>query len=440
LNALPPPPSRRRSPLLALSRGAGRRGAGPPCRVHRLTPPPQTAHPRACQIHGVLPEELPASMGANLRQLLAEADSPGGPSAAAAVMLQGAARPGCVQLEVDVLLAVAGGGDAAAAAALRARLPGAALAALAGAGAGGAACLLRAQIDDAAVADAGAAGGAPEWRAPADAACAAPRLLAALPCAVLSRRARSRTAPAAAPLPELLVTATGVAAGGGGGRPAGRDFLFLRSRGAFHRPPPPRAARGGGPAGCELPPEQHFRVALPPGAAARPGLLLVEAEAEAESEAPHRRNAGGAAVAPGGRLLSNQLPVVVTGDARVVWELRELEGRLAGHIQPAPPVADAHGGPCRCALARPHAREGWVRVCGTALASPSAAPALRPLTPAHLLHRLLAAADARQVVVDVGMLLEAEEVERDEGLHPLQGCGLFRRAIRCGGGGGATRG
>jgi hypothetical protein len=440
----------------------------------------------------VLPDQLPPSLCAGLRQLLSEIDSPAGVHSTAAAMLQGAARPGCVHLALDILVAAAappdaGGGTGdghaeeggpgtptAGTRALQAALPPAALTALVSAGS--AAQLLQAQIDGVSVAVFGEVppGVATEWRSLEQAPQGAPRLLAALPCAVLAHRRRSRAAAAPRAAPALRVTATGVAwgfgsprgrRGGGGGAAAGgpRSLLHARSRGVYHPLPPPLAAPG--PRVSELPPEQNFTVALVP-AALTPGLLLLEAESEAPAAAPPRPAAGGAgvvggadqAVAPAqGRLLSNQLPVVVTSDARVVRELRHLEGLLAAHVAP---TTSALRGPCRCGTRRSGQQSWPANPCPrdetsetgkgghpcllrqpTHLALPPSTPAIEcrltpPPTPAptpgRCAPRLLTTADARQIVVDVGMLLEAEEVERDEGGHPLQGCALFRGTIRWG--------
>jgi hypothetical protein len=374
-----------------------------------------------------MPDELPPEAAAHLRQLI------NGGDAAVATVLQGAARPGCVQLAIDLLMKLpaldAAASDpglwqAAAEALLRRRLPAMRLAELmrggkgavvgGGGGDGGSpdsspgqlSRLFQAQIgvDCVTVADVevgeGAGGSlsrdaaAPpqsvRW-ADAPAGGEAPRIIAALPCALLASEADpDADAPDAAAVggatsgkSVLLGSGLAAAAAAAAARPGGGgNFIFARSRGAFH-PLPRSSAANLSPSSAAT--DAECRVFEVPPAARTPGLLLFEAE-----QFPASEGEDGAAGPAAAAVFSNQVPVVVSNDPRVVEELRRLEPALLGGASKDAAAADGAMG--------------------------SSGP--------------LGAADALQILTDVGMLLECEEVERSWGQHPLQGCADYCGAIR----------
>jgi len=324
------------------------------------------------KLHGMLPEELPPNLAQQLQHLVAN-DKTG---AATATLLQGAMRPGCVHLAIDVLVAAPhipstplGGDDDTPGVPTRDKsalaevgselelcglLPAPALARLLLQGDDGARGLRSA-------AAAALARGAHVARlchaqvgvgwvtviardghqhigwgaAPGDE--VAPRLLAALPCAVRSDDASSA---------RLVVVGTNVPVDSTVVEPQhGRSSgLYVRSRGFYHPVPPPRvvptadlvAAAASAPDVQQL--KQCFVMHIPP-AALGSGLLLLEAET-----LPCGTDAACTNTTLG-PLYSNQLPVVVSEDPLVISELRQLEWALLNGGE-----MDTRGGACRWVL------------------------------------------------------------------------------------------
>ncbi|KAI8475677.1 MAG: hypothetical protein J3K34DRAFT_456086 [Monoraphidium minutum] len=355
------------------------------------------------KLHGLLPDELPPGVAAQLQQQMAASEAAEAGAFGGAAVMQGAIRPGCLQLTVDILVTRppgggAGGGagawatadaaDAAGAAALKELLPAGRLAALfAGAaaaaaaeaaGAAGAAAtgawrvhpsrIVQAQISAHWVTAAAAGGGAGVAWAPA--AEGAPRLLAALPCAA-----------AAGADARLLVAGAGLAGGAAGGADYGASTFYARSRGFFHsvRQPPVMPAPQGGAGGGGPPKEdgggaQQYTLLQLPGGPLHPGLLLVEAEALP-------RGAGGASPRhPYGPVFSNQLPVVISSDPQLISELRQLEWALLGGSGRAAAAGAAGGanGACRSAALRVLALAcccGWPAAGAAAMRALTGSPA-----------------------------------------------------------------